>query len=201
MGERLPALASLLAVMLEDIAGVTKLYYRFCGSWRGRGDAWRYSNIKAIYSFCIPLRNIKKINKGISMSFNEKIIKARAKELGLTEKEVREAGKRIANFIKKEAERTEGEITPIIVLKSFFILNEVKNKRYNKKAKELALKEAKIKNKREIIEKYADKIIDLNILRGWGSRKIAKYLKEKHNVDISHTTILKFLKEYKQQKK
>ena len=134
------------------------------------------------------------------MSFNKKIIEARAKELGLTKREIIEVGKRMANFIRKEAEKTGGEITPIIVLKSFFILNEVKNKRYNKKAKELALKEAKIKNKREIIEEYADKIIDLNILRGWGSRKIAKYLKEKHNVDISHSTIYKFLKEYKQQK-
>ncbi len=134
------------------------------------------------------------------MSFNKKIIEARAKELGLTKREIIEVGKRMANFIKKEAEKTGGEITSIIVLKSFFILNEVKNKRYNKKAKELALKKAKIKNKREIMEKYADKIIDLNILRGWGSRKIAKYLKEKYNVDISHTTILKFLKEYKEPK-
>ena len=135
------------------------------------------------------------------MSFNKKIIETRAKELGLTKRETIEAGKRMANFIRKEAEKTGGEITHIIVLKSFFILNEVKNKRYNKKAKELALEKAKIRNKKEIIEEYADKIIDLNILQGWGSRKIAKYLKEKYNVDISHTTILKFLKEYKQQKK
>ena len=132
------------------------------------------------------------------MSFNEKIIKARAREWGLTEKEVREAGKRMANFIRKEAEKSGGEITPIIVLKSFFILNEVKNKRYNKKAKELALN--KLKNKREIIEEYANKIIDLHILQGWGSRKIAKHLKEKYNVDISYSTIYKFLKEYKEQK-
>ena len=129
------------------------------------------------------------------MSFNEKIIKARAREWGLTEKEVREAGKRIANFIRKEAEKSGGEITPIIVLKSFFILNEVKKKRYNNSAKALAL----LKNKNTIIEKYADEIIDLHILRGWGSRRIAKYIKEKHNKDISYSSIYKFLKTYKKE--
>ena len=126
------------------------------------------------------------------MSFNEKIVKARAKEFELTEAEVREVGKRMANFIKKEAEKTGGEITPIIVLKSFFILNEVKKKRYNNSAKALAL----LKNKNVIIEKYADEIIDLHILKGWGSRRIAKYLKEKHNKDISYSSIYKFLKEF-----
>ncbi len=128
------------------------------------------------------------------MSFNEKIIKARAKEWGMTEKEVREIGKRMANFIKKEAEKT-GEITPIIVLKSFFILNEVKKKRYNNSAKALAL----LKNKNVVVEKYADEIIDLHMLKGWGSRRIAKYIKEKHNKDISYSTIYKFLKTYKEQ--
>ena len=131
------------------------------------------------------------------MSFNQKIIKSKAKKWGMTEKEVREVGKRMANFIRKEAEKTGGEITPIIVLKSFFILDEVKNKRYNKKAKELALN--KLKNKREIIEEYADKIIDLHILQGWGSRKIAKHLKEKYNVDISYSSVYKFLKTYKEE--
>ena len=129
------------------------------------------------------------------MSFNEKIIKTRAKEWGMTEQEVREVGKRIANFIRKEAEKSGGEITPIIVLKSFFILNEVKKKRYNNSAKALAL----LKNKNVVIEKYADEIIDLHVLRGWGSRKIAKYIKEKHNKDISYSTIYKFLKTYKEE--
>ena len=129
------------------------------------------------------------------MSFNEKIVKARAREWGMTEQEVREVGKRIANFIRKEAEKTGGEITPIIVLKSFFILNEVKKKRYNNNAKALAL----LKNKNVVIEKYADEIIDLHILRGWGSRRIAKYIKEKHNKDISYSSIYKFLKTYKEE--
>jgi len=133
------------------------------------------------------------------MSFNNKIIKARAKEWGMTEQEVIEVGKRMAGFIKAEAEKSKKkEIEPIVILKSFFIFEEVKNKRYNKKAKELALH--KLKNKKEIIEKYADKIIDLNLLQNWGSRKIAKHLKEKYNVDISYSTIYKFLKEYKKQK-
>ena len=127
------------------------------------------------------------------MSFNEKIVKARAKEWGMTEQEVREVGKRIANFIRKEAEKTGGEITPIIVLKSFFILNEVKKKRYNNNAKALAL----LKNKNVVIEKYADEIIDLHMLKGWGSRRIAKYIREKHNKDISYSTIYKFLRDYK----
>jgi len=61
------------------------------------------------------------------MGFAEKIIKKRAKEWGMTEREVREVGKRIANYIKKEAEKT-GKISDILVLKSFFILEEVKKK-------------------------------------------------------------------------
>ena len=129
------------------------------------------------------------------MSFNQKIIKSKAKKWGMTEKEVREVGKRMANFIRKEAEKTGGEITPIIVLKSFFILDEVKNKRYNNSAKALAL----LKNKNVVIEKYADEIIDLHILKGWGSRRIAKYIKEKHNKDISYSSIYKFLKTYKKE--
>jgi len=128
------------------------------------------------------------------MSFNNKIIKARAKEWGMSEKEVREVGKRMTNYIVKEAEKTKKEITPIIVLKSFFILEEVKKKRYNNNAKALAL----LKNKNVVIEKYADEIIDLH-MRGWGSRRIAKYIKEKHNKDISYSTIYKFLKAYKQE--
>jgi len=128
------------------------------------------------------------------MSFAEKIIKKRAKEWGMTEKEVREVGKRMANYIKKEAEKT-GKISSILVLKSFFVLEEVKKKRYNNSAKALAL----LKNKNIVIEKYANEIIDLHILKNWGSRRIAKYLQQKHNVSVSYSTIYKFLKNYKEQ--
>jgi len=39
VGELLPALASFLAVMLKNIAGITGYITAcFCGSWRGRGD-------------------------------------------------------------------------------------------------------------------------------------------------------------------
>ena len=133
------------------------------------------------------------------MSFNEKIIERRAREWGMTKEEVKKIGKRMARYIETEARKNKGEITAIVVLKSFFIFEEVKNKRYNKKAKELALN--KLKNKKEIVEKYADKIIDLHILQSWGSRKIAKHLKEKYNVDISYSTIYKFLRAYKKEKK
>jgi len=126
------------------------------------------------------------------MSFAEKIVKRRAKEWGMTEKEVREVGKRMSNYIKKEAEKI-GKISSILVLKSFFVLEEVKKKRYNNSAKALAL----LKNKNTVIEKYANEIIDLHILRGWGSRRIAKYLQQKHNVSVSYSTIYKFLKNYK----
>jgi len=128
------------------------------------------------------------------MSFAEKIVKRRAKEWGMTEKEVREVGKRMANYIKKEAEKI-GKISSILVLKSFFVLEEVKKKRYNNSAKALAL----LKNKNIVIEKYADEIIDLHILKNWGSRRIAKYLQQKHNVSVSYSTIYKFLKNYKEQ--
>jgi len=126
------------------------------------------------------------------MSFAEKIVKRRAKEWGMTEAEVKEIGKRMANYIDKEAKKT-GKISGILVLKSFFVLEEVKKKRYNNAAKALAL----LKNKNVVVEKYADEIIDLHILRGWGSRRIAKYLQQKHNVSVSYTTVYKFLKNYK----
>jgi len=64
VGERLPAPASLLAVMLEDIAGVTKLYYRFCFAGAGEAGGTRGGiAIKAIQiAFIInllPLRELK----------------------------------------------------------------------------------------------------------------------------------------------
>jgi len=127
------------------------------------------------------------------MALNHKIIKARAREWGLTEKEVREVGKRMANYIKKEAKKSGG-ITDILVLKSFFILNEVKKQKNDSMAKNLAL----ISNKNIIINRYANEIIDKHMLHGWGSRKIVKWLKEAHRADISHSTIYKFLKEYKE---
>jgi len=126
------------------------------------------------------------------MGFAKKIVKKRAKEWGMTEAEVKEIGKRMANYIDKEAKKT-GKISGILVLKSFFVLEEVKKKRYNNAAKALAL----LKNKNVVVEKYADEIIDLHILRGWGSRRIAKYLQQKHNVSVSYTTVYKFLKNYK----
>jgi len=129
------------------------------------------------------------------MGFAEKIVKKRAKEFGLTEAETREVAKRMAGYIRKEANKNGGDITPIIVLKSFFVLDKVKKERYNNSAKALAL----LKNKNVIIEKYASEIIDLHILRGWGSRRIAKYLQQKHNVSVSYSTIYKFLKNYKEQ--
>jgi len=127
------------------------------------------------------------------MSFAEKIVKKRAKELGLTEAETRKVAKRMAGYIRKEANKIGGDITPLIVLKSFFVLDEVKKERYNNSAKMLAL----LKNKNIVIEKYADEIIDLHILKNWGSRRIAKYLQQKHNVSVSYSTIYKFLKNYK----
>jgi len=127
------------------------------------------------------------------MSFAEKIIKRRARELGLTEAETRKVAKRMAGYIRKEANKNGGDITPIVILKAFFVLDEVKKERYNNTAKALAL----LKNKNTIIEKYADEIIDLHILKSWGSRRIAKYLQQKHNASISYSTIYKFLKNYK----
>ncbi len=124
------------------------------------------------------------------MSFEAQIIKKRAKEWGITEQEVREVAKRMTNYIKKEG---KGNITPILLLKSFFVLEKVKEEKYNNSAKALAL----LKNTNIIIEKYADEIIDLHFFKGFGSRKIAKYLKEKHNAKIHYSTIYKFLKNYK----
>jgi len=123
------------------------------------------------------------------MSFTQKLIKARAKELQLTEAETRKLAKRIAKFIEKESQKT-GEISDIIVLKSFFILNEIKRERYSSQI----INQALAKNKNLIIERYYKEIVNLHN-KGWGARRIAKYLQTHHKVKISHTTIHKFLKE------
>jgi IS30 family transposase len=79
------------------------------------------------------------------------------------------------------------------VLRSLFILNEIKQNRYNDKARKYAL----LSNKNEHIQAHASEIINLHELKQFGSRKIANYLKSKYKIKISHTTIYKFLKNYK----
>ena len=125
------------------------------------------------------------------MSFEAQIIKKRAREWEVTEQEVREIAERMLKFIRKEG---KGNITPILLLKSFFVLEKVKKEKYNNNAKALALQ----KNKNIIIEKYVDEIIDLHFFKDLGCRRIAKYLKEKHNAKIHYSTIYKFLKNYKE---
>jgi len=125
------------------------------------------------------------------MSLFHKLVKARAKELQLTEAETRKLAKRVAKFIEKESQKT-GEITDVIVLKSFFILNEIKRERYSSQI----INQALASNKNLVIERYYREIVDKHN-KGWGARRIAQYLQKHHKVKISHTTVYKFLKELK----
>ena len=128
------------------------------------------------------------------MSFKEDLIKNRAKEWGVNEEQALQIAKRIANFVEIEAEKT-GKVTDLIILKSFFILNEAKKENYDKSAKQYAL----LKNTNEVIFAKADIIIELH-QKGLGAYKISAFLLEKYNKKISPSTIGRFLQNYKKGK-
>lgn len=129
------------------------------------------------------------------MSFKENLINARAKEWGVDKEQAIQIARRIAKFIRIEAQKT-GDITDLIILKSFFILNEVKKECYNKNAKEFALS----KNTNEVIFAKANVIIELHEQQGLGAYKISAFLLEKYNKKISPSTIGRFLRNYKKGK-
>ena len=125
------------------------------------------------------------------MGFYDKIVEKYARKFNLTTEETKKMTKRIRNFILNESKKTN-KITDVIILKSFFILEEMQ-KEHNKK---LIKREELAKNKNIVIAKYYDEIVEKANLN-WGSRRIAKYLKEAHKQKISHTTIYNFLKKVK----
>ena len=128
------------------------------------------------------------------MSFKENLAKVRAKEWGIDEKQAIQVARRIAKFISAESQKT-GDITDLIILKSFFILNEAKKENYDKSAKQYALS----KNVNEVIFAKADIIIELH-QKGLGAYKISAFLLEKYNKKVSPSTIGRFLKSYKEAK-
>jgi len=127
--------------------------------------------------------------KGATMGFYKELVARRAKEFGLTEEETRLLAKRVKNFIESETQKI-GELTDITILKSFFIINKMKELH----KKNLIKNQALAKNKNKVIEQYFEEIVELRE-KGWGSRRIAKFLKEKHKKEISHTTLSNFFKE------
>lgn len=128
------------------------------------------------------------------MSFKENLANTRAKEWGVSKEQAIQVARRIAKFIKIEAQKT-GDITDLIILKSFFILNETKKECYNKNAKEYAL----LKNTNEVIFAKANVIIELHE-QGLGETKISRFLLEKYNKKISPSTVGRFLRNYKKGK-
>jgi tRNA A37 N6-isopentenylltransferase MiaA len=126
------------------------------------------------------------------MSFNKKVTKKVARQLDLTEQETIRMAKRMTKFIKTKSNYNMDNFTYILLLKSFFILEDIKKKRYGNLASMLTFSKAT----NTVIKEHYREILNLHLINGWGSRKIAKYLQQKYKVKISHTTIYKFLKQY-----
>ncbi len=128
------------------------------------------------------------------MSFKENLANTRAKEWGVSKEQAIQVARRIAKFISIEAQKNGG-ITDVVILKSFFILNEAKKESYNKNAKEFALS----RNTNEVIFAKANVIIELHE-QGLGETKISRFLLEKYNKKISPSTVGRFLRNYKKGK-
>ena len=84
--------------------------------------------------------------------------------------------------------KSKKEISPNIILNGFFILDDIRTKR----DKEKALK-AKYKSRNGHIIRYRDEIIEL-YKQGFGFTLISKQIFINHKVQISRSSIYRFIK-------
>ena len=118
-------------------------------------------------------------------------IKALIKNLGIKEeKNAILFLARLEGWIKKNGS------TKISLAKGInAILKDIHAKEIKKAEKVKKINLEGIKN--NLIIKYSQKIIELHN-KGWGARKIEKYLFEMHRAKISYSSIYRFLKQQKE---
>ena len=84
--------------------------------------------------------------------------------------------------------KSKKEISPNIILNGFFILDDIRIK----KDKEKALR-AKYKSRNGLIIRYRDEILEL-YQQGLGFTRISKQLKINHKIEVSRSSLYRFIK-------
>ncbi len=84
--------------------------------------------------------------------------------------------------------KSKNEISPNIILNGFFILDDIRTKR----DKEKALR-AKYKSRNKYIIKYREEILEL-YQQNLGFTRIAKQLEVNHKIKISRSSLYRFIK-------
>lgn len=108
-----------------------------------------------------------------------------SKVLNLNVEEIEEYAKRVKGHLNKCLLNNEC-ITTNMIIQSVFIIQDIQNKKLEKQAKELQVKNP-------VLRKYQKDIKDLSAL-GMGSTRISKELKTKFKVNLSSSSIYRFLK-------
>lgn len=107
--------------------------------------------------------------------------------LGLSVPGTREFLKRASGFLAKRKNFSQKNL-----IDSFFILEEIRGK----EAEDLARTQKRQYSSKNIyIIKYQEEISDMYEAQGFGYLKISKQLKLYHNVDVSKSTIERFIKD------
>lgn len=117
------------------------------------------------------------------MAFNKTKITNLTKHLMLDEKDIGSYLMRQAKYLNVDAN---------MLLKSYVILDELKKEFEQKKIEELKSKSRYV-TKNIHISKYAQQIVKL-YQEGYGTIKIAKYLKLNHKITISKSALDNFIK-------
>ena len=91
--------------------------------------------------------------------------------------------------------KSKKEISPNIILNGFFILDDIRTKR----DKEKALR-AKFSSRNKYIVRYRDEILEL-YQQGFGFTRIAKQLEVNHKIKISRSSLYRFIKANKIERK
>jgi IS30 family transposase len=105
------------------------------------------------------------------------------KILGLNTDEVQELARRMAGHLKKCGVHN---VTKNQVIQALFIIKDIQDKQREERAKELHIKNP-------LLRKYQKEIKELSEL-GLGAQRISKELKTKYKINLSSSTIYRFLK-------
>ena len=108
-----------------------------------------------------------------------------SKVLNFSVTEIEEYAKRVKGHLNK-CIRDNDILTTNQIIQSIFIIKDIQDKQIEKEAKELQVQNP-------IIRKYQHDI-KLMSHNGLGSNKISKELRSKHQVNVSASTIYRYLK-------
>jgi len=115
--------------------------------------------------------------------FNKNLMTGVAKFLDVQEDEAKKIIIEQAKYLR---------VNPTYFLKSFKVMYRIKKESEEKKAEMI-----KYESKNILILKYADEIIKLYTINGYGYLKISNYLNITHNVKVSKSAIENFIKKNK----